>query len=294
MIFPKLRAHGFPRLPAWFIGLLAALAVQAADEAPWKWHDPQDLKVPGLRHRTLESPSMKRTIGFNVYLPPQYGSEPNRRFPLVFFLHGSGGTESSDAGLAYTVHALIEARQIEPVIYVFPNGGKTSGYRNHKDSDVQVETMLTRELLPLLDHDYRTLAKPEGRGLCGFSMGGGGAIRLALKRPELFGAAASLAAALDQSPDENDGDNVYQHATALSREQRDRLRLYLVVGEDDFLFPRHPPFIKHLKELGIANTFVVHSKVDHNLGKLNELSADAMVRHLDRELKRLLAPPAAK
>jgi len=112
-------------------------------------------------------------------------------------------------------------------------------------------------------------------------------MRLSLKYPELFGAAASLAAALDESPEVHEGDNCYRHATVLSVEARARLRLYLVIGEDDFLFPRHAPFMKHCKELGIATTLVTHSKVGHNLGVLNELSADAMIRNIDRQMRKL-------
>jgi S-formylglutathione hydrolase FrmB len=267
------------------LALLLSLPAIAADTSSWKWNDPQDLKIPGLRHGTIESESMKRTVGYNVYLPPQYEKEPERRFPVVYFLHGSGGTESSDAGLAHTVHAEVVAGRISPVIYVFPNGGKTSGYRDWADGTVKSETLLIQELLPHIDREYRTLAKPEARGICGFSMGGGGAIRLTLKYPDRFGAAASLAAALEETPEANNGDNSYQNASKLSKEQREALRLYLVVGEDDFLFPRHAPFLRHLKELGVPYTYVLHAKVGHNLGLLNQLSADAMIRHLDRELR---------
>lgn len=267
------------------LGLLPSRSIAATDPATWKWNDPQNLKVPGLSHGTIESDSMKRTVGFNVYLPPQYEQEPARRFPVVYFLHGASGTESSDAGLAWHVHAEIVAGRIQPVIYVFPNGGQYSSYRDATTNYVRAETLLIQELLPHIDRTYRTQARSGARGICGFSMGGGGAMRLALKYPDLFGAAGSLAAALDQTSEDAGGDNVYRHATALTKAQRDRLRLYLVVGEDDFLFPRHQPFLTHLRGLGLGYTFVLHSKVGHDLGKLTEMSGEAMIRHLDRELR---------
>jgi endo-1,4-beta-xylanase len=229
---------------------------------------------------------MKRTVGYNIYLPPQYEQEPSRRFPVVYYLHGSTGTESSDAGLARHVHAEIVAGRIAPVIYVFPNGGSGSYFRDSPDTYVRAETMLIRELLPTIDHDYRTLDRPGARGICGFSMGGDGALRLALKYPGLFGTAASLAAALEPSPDAFGGDTCFRHARALSPAERGRLYLYLVVGRDDFLYPRHGPFIALLDELGIRYTYVVHAKVTHNLGVYTELSADPMIEHLSRELAR--------
>jgi S-formylglutathione hydrolase FrmB len=280
--------------PAVLVALLWVLflsVAKAADGAPemtdpntWKWNDPQDLKIPGMHHGTIESASMKRTVGFNIYLPPQYEKEPARRFPVVYFLHGSTGTESSDAGLARYVHAEIVAGSIDPVIYIFPNGGAESGYRDWPDSYVKSETLIVRELLPYIDREYRTIAQPGARGICGFSMGGGGAMRLALKYPNLFGTAASLAAALEQTAEDFGGDNCYRHASALSQNDRNRLYLYFVIGEDDFLYSRHGPFLKYLNELGIRYTYVVHSKVTHNLGVYTELSGRAMIEHLSREL----------
>ncbi len=257
----------------------------AEDPETWKWNDPKDFNIPGLRHGVIESAAMKRTVGYNIYLPPQYENEPARRFPVVFFLHGAGGTESSDAGLAYTVHAEVKAGTIPPVIYVFPNGGKTSGYRDWTNGNVKSETLLLHELLPHIDREYRTIPKPEARGICGFSMGGGGALRLSLKHPDVFGSAASLAAAVEKTADANGGDNAYRHAAALTREQKDSLRLLLVIGEDDFLYKLHPPFLQHLKDQGVAYTLVTHSKIGHDLGKLTQMSGAGMIWHLARQIE---------
>lgn len=271
----------------WFLAVLLVVSVAwAADPSDsWTWNAPNPPQIPGVVHGTIESGSMKRTVGYNIYLPPDYEKETERRYPVVYFLHGAGGTESSDVGLAYQVHEQVKAGVIEPVIYVFPNGGKTSGYRDHPQANIKSETLILRELMPHIDKNYRTIAKPESRGICGFSMGGGGALRLMLKHPDLFGAAASLAAAIDEKPDANGGDNVYQHASKLDPAKREKIRLYMVIGDEDFLYKRHPPFLQHLKELKIPSTLVVHSKVGHNLGVLNKLSATEMIRHMARELK---------
>lgn len=264
---------------------------EVTDPNTWKWNDPRDLQIPGVHHGTIESAVMKRTVGYNIYLPPQYEKEPARRFPVVYFLHGMTGTESSDAGLARYVHAEITAGRIEPVIYVFPNGGEGSEYRDWPDNYVKAETLIIRELLPCIDREYRTIARAAARGICGFSMGGGGAMRLLLKYPQLFGTAASLAAGLDQSPEDFAGDNCYRLASALNQAERERLNLYFVIGGEDFLFPRHGPFLQHLKDLGIKYTCVVYSKQKHNLGAYTELSGVDMIRHLSRELARSSTQP---
>jgi enterochelin esterase-like enzyme len=203
---------------------------------------------------------------------------------VVYFLHGSTGTESSDAGLARFVDAAIASGRIAPVIYVFPNGGADSYYRDWPGNYVRAETMLIHELLPFVDQHYRTIDQPTARGICGFSMGGAGAIRLVLKYPGLFCTAAALAGAIDKTPGDFDGDNCYRHASALTRSQRDSLYLLMVIGGDDFLLPRQEPFLRHLKELGIRYTYVVHSNVGHNLGKYEELSGQDMIEHMSREL----------
>jgi endo-1,4-beta-xylanase len=229
---------------------------------------------------------MRRTVGFNIYLPPQYETEPARRFPVAYYLHGTTGTESSDAGLAKDVDAAIASGRASPVIYVFPNGGSGSYYRDWPENYVRAETMLIRELLPFIDRNYRTIDRPSARGICGFSMGGAGAIRLVLKYPELFGTAAALAPAIDKTPEDFGGDNGYRHASALTQKQRDRLYLLMVIGGDDFLLPRQEPFLRHLKDLGIRYTYVVHSNVGHNLGKYVALSGQAMIEHMSRELSK--------
>jgi enterochelin esterase-like enzyme len=265
-------------------GKAFAAAPDTKDPNTWKWNDPRDLGIPGLQHGTIESASMRRTVGYNIYLPPQYEKEPDRRFPVVYYLHGSTGTESSDAGFARYVDAAIASGRITPVIYVFPNGGADSYYRDWPGNYVRAETMLIRELLPFIDQHYRTIDRSSARGICGFSMGGSGAIRLVLKYPGLFCTAAALAAAIDKAPEDFSGDNCYQHASALTQKQRDRLYLLVVIGGDDFLLPRQETFLKHLKDLGIRYTYVIHSNVGHNLGKYMELSGQDMIEHMSREL----------
>src|SRR4051812_1614914 len=133
---------------------------------------------------------MDRDIGYSLYLPPEY-AKSEARYPVIYFLHGAGGNENSDAGgFSGAVDRAIRARVMPPAICVFPNGG-LSGYRDRPGTRVLVETFIITELLPEIDARYRTRASRSGRALAGFSMGGGGAVRLAMKYPELFCAAGS-------------------------------------------------------------------------------------------------------
>jgi S-formylglutathione hydrolase FrmB len=151
-----------------------------------KWVNPPISPPQGVRHATFHSKAVGAEVGYNVYLPDAYEKEPNRRFPTVYFLHGSGGHESRNVDLAAYMHRAIAAGNVEPMLMVFVNGGHNSGYQDSVDGTLKVETMLMEELIPHVDATYRTVADRKGRAIEGFSMGGGGALRLALKYPERF------------------------------------------------------------------------------------------------------------
>ena len=165
-------------LPAW--------AQKVPLEFDITWVNPPQEQVERLTHRTFRSASMGRDVGFNIYLPKAYEAEPERRFPVIYWLHGAGGNESSALRIAREYDRAIEAGVLPPVIVVFPNGGKRSEYRDWPEQNVMAETMILRELLPLVDREHRTIARREGRAVEGMSMGGNGALKLAFKHPELF------------------------------------------------------------------------------------------------------------
>lgn len=229
---------------------------------PVKWNNPPANPIPGVEHGVLHSASMDLDVGYNVALPPGY-ADSKQKYPVVYFLHGAGGTESSDAaGFSGLVHKEMEARRCPPVICVFPNGGM-SGYRDNPERKIMGETLIVKELIPLIDGKYRTVASREGRAICGFSMGGGGAIRLALKHPELFSAAASWAGALGSRPN-------MVSAADIAKENVDKIkgkvRLLFIVGDKDPTFGTHAPVIAALKELKIDHEYKELPGVDHNLG----------------------------
>lgn len=165
----------------WLLCLSAPL-VQA------QWVNPptqeQLQQVPGLVHETFESPAMKMTVGYSVVLPPGYAST-NKRYPVVYWLHGGGGNECSSLFTAAAWRELFEAEKIQDVILVYPSGFR-SGYMDHHDGKVMVETMIIRELIPRIDQRFRTINTRSGRAVHGSSMGSSGALRFVIKYPQLF------------------------------------------------------------------------------------------------------------
>jgi S-formylglutathione hydrolase FrmB len=183
----------FARLTA-IVSLLSA-AVAADQSRPWNNPDGGSLPA-GCQHRTFYSPSNKVDIGYVVYLPPEYAADPSARFPVLYSLHGMGGTEWGNLGYAQALHANILSKAVQPMIMVFANGRGNTFYANAKDGSVRCETSLVAELIPHVDSAFRTLADREHRAVNGISMGGFGALMLAFKHPSLFGHASTAIAAL--------------------------------------------------------------------------------------------------
>ena len=143
--------------------------------------------VPHLQQRAAKGKSA--TIST---LPAAYDREPQRRFPVVYWLHGSGGGLSGIPPLAAHFDAAIEAGKTPPFLVVFVNGLINGMYVDWRDGSVPLETVIIKELVPHIDATFRTIATREGRMLDGFSLGGYGAARLGFKHPELFRAVSML------------------------------------------------------------------------------------------------------
>ena len=270
----------------------------AADVLRIKWVNPPANPPSGVRHATFHSACMDTLVGYNIYLPPAYDAQPEHRFPVVYFLHGSAGNESRSIQLAEFLDAAIEAAEVPPMLMVFANGGRNSGYIDSIDGTVRPETMIVKELIPHVDATYRTIAKRSGRALQGFSMGGGGSLRIAAKHPSLFSSVVVYGAggvrAFDHMPTVDEIANVAQAERKLYvrkillgekldywrqtgswyllERNRDRiagrLPIRIVIGTEDFSLAGAKVARDRLEELGIAFEFELVHGVAHNIYKL--------------------------
>ncbi|MCD8387652.1 MAG: hypothetical protein LUD17_12295 [Bacteroidales bacterium] len=136
-----------------------------------------------------------------VYLPPQYYTDSDRRFPVIYYLHGGTGNQRECRWMVERIDKAILAGKIQPLIIVGVQALPVGWYLNGRMEDPKVSTgpiedVLMHDMIPYVDSHYRTIASREGRALEGFSMGGGATLRLAFKYPEVFGAASSVAGAV--------------------------------------------------------------------------------------------------
>ena len=144
---------------------------------------------------TGESPDRQ----VSVYLPPGYDTATAKRYPVVYLLHGIGGTDADftspwkgNTAEWGTVQGLMdrgigEGRFGEMIVVVPDERTKMMGsFYVNSAATGNWEDFTTKDLVAYIDKKYRTLARAESRGLAGHSMGGHGAIRLGMKHPEVY------------------------------------------------------------------------------------------------------------
>jgi enterochelin esterase family protein len=150
------------------------------------------------RGLAVESPVLGRPIPYSLYLPDSH--RIGYRYPVLYLLHGHDGTEADwlDAGgLEATMDRLVASGAVPPMIVIMPGLGN-GWYVDNPDPDGHgaVARAFLDDLLPAIDRIWPTNARRHDRAVAGLSMGGWGAVRLAMLRPDLFAAAASLSGAL--------------------------------------------------------------------------------------------------
>jgi enterochelin esterase-like enzyme len=150
-----------------------------------------------LQDNPLGDPHV-RNLG--VWLPPGYDGSGNRRFPVLFDLVGFTGSGLSHIAwknfgwnLPERAARLIHEGKMGPVIIVFPDCFTALGGNQYVNSPAigNYADYLTRELIPFVDREFRTLASREHRGCFGKSSGGYGAIIHAMKYAKHWGAIAN-------------------------------------------------------------------------------------------------------
>lgn len=263
-------------------------AAKGAEVGPPPWSLPPVL-TPRLQPKTFESTAAKATVSYHVYTPTAYDLGDGRRFPVLYWLHGTGGGIAHLRTLAAHFDTAISAGKIPPMLIIFPNGLAEGMWCDSKDGRTPIETMLVRELVPHVDATFRTIATRDGRLIEGFSMGGYGAARIGFKHHDLFGAVSILGAGpldLDfkgpratANPTQRErifgavwGDDIgYYRAQSpwvLAEQNRDALaglsRIRQVVGDRDAMLPANRDLDAHLTRLGICHDFIVPRGIGHN------------------------------
>lgn len=176
------------------------------------WINPALAQEGQLVDIVVHSPALEGNLlgdsadrNVTIYLPPGYDENAGQRYPVLYLLHGYTATNQMWKGTQYVAglnigrvaDGLIAEGQIQPMILVMPDGENTYWGSWYANSPVigNWEDFVTRDLVAYVDNAYRTLPQPASRGIVGHSMGGHGAMKLAIKHPEVYSVVYAMSAA---------------------------------------------------------------------------------------------------
>jgi S-formylglutathione hydrolase FrmB len=153
--------------------------------------------------RAIRSAILNSSVRYCAFLPASYSTPEGklRKYPVLYLLHGLGGTQQSAAlnGEWTVLQDLRRDNKVGDFIVVSPEAWGTF-YINSRDGNVRYSDFFLGEFLPYIERTYRTQSTRLTRGITGFSMGGYGALRFAFLRPNLFGSVSAHSAAIERDP----------------------------------------------------------------------------------------------
>lgn len=188
--------------------------------------------------------------------------------PTVYILHGYGGDYRT--WIDKTRPDLPALSDRYGMIFVMPDGRDSWYWDSPEDSTMQMESFITRELVPYIDATLPTVKSREARAITGLSMGGHGALWLAMRHPDLFGSAGSMSGGVDIRPfpkswkmaqwigprDANPARwDAYTVAGLVPTLKPGELNIVIDCGTDDFFAPVNRQLHTSLLEAGIPHDY---------------------------------------
>jgi S-formylglutathione hydrolase FrmB len=267
--------------------------------------DLSPITLPGgsvVEFGSFDSKSLGAQERYSVFLPPSYSKSPSRTYPVVYFLHGLNNDETSWTVERYghiqsTLEQMILSGKLPEFIMVHPRGDN-GFYCNYIDGARRYEDLVAKELITYMETRYRAAKGRENRAIAGTSMGGYGALKIAMKYPDQYSAVAGQspllfpgASPMELAKDQRSaqffsffmplakpifGDPLRQdlwdanNPLVLATKQKlDSLKIYFDYGTDDRYIPLtrldegNRALDKKLTEAHVPHEFKVHTGEPH-------------------------------
>jgi S-formylglutathione hydrolase FrmB len=161
--------------------------------------DLSPISLPGgstIEFKSFDSKSLGGPAHYSIFLPPSYAKTqaPARTYPVIYFLHGLNNDETSWTVDRYgsiqdTIEKMILSGKVPEFIMVHPRGDH-SFYCNYIDGTRRYEDFVTQDLIQYVESNYRAKKRRENRAIAGTSMGGYGALKIAMKYPDRYASVA--------------------------------------------------------------------------------------------------------
>ncbi|HEX3027945.1 MAG TPA: alpha/beta hydrolase-fold protein [Clostridia bacterium] len=149
-----------------------------------------------VKTESHSSTVLNRTMNYNVYLPPSYSTDTTRKYPVMYLLHGMGGSYSNwkDMGM----QSIVDKAGGKEMVIIMPDGLNNAFYVDGYQAGIKWDTYFEQELIPYVEAKYRIdPANGKNRAIAGLSMGGFGAAYHGFKYPDKFSSAYSMSGALE-------------------------------------------------------------------------------------------------
>ena len=223
---------------------------------------------PNVAECEMQSKILGCTKKYCVYLPEGYADE-DKSFPVLYLLHGLTDTHTAwrDKGNVQSIATeLINDGKAREMIIVMPDAGTT--YDGYFNSDCwRYEDFFFQEFIPHVESTYRIIPDRQHRAIAGLSMGGGGTTWYAINHSEMFSSAYAMSALMGlvndswitRDPDArrrvfmesavaNNNIAAIENATKEQCAEIAKVRWFIDVGDDDFLFDNNVEFIKAMRQ----------------------------------------------
>jgi enterochelin esterase-like enzyme len=220
-------------------------------------HTIQDVPHGTLSYRYYQSSELG-TRPVVVYTPPGYDNDTNKKYPVLYLLHGTTDTEEtwSKVGRANIIlDNLIHQGKAVPMIIVMPYVrawpviSKHSGSLRNWENLQEFKKDFFNNLVPFVEKNYRTIADNDHRAIAGFSGGGGTSLYFGLNNPDMFRWVCGFAPGMRK--EEFDRNNAV--AFEDPKLTNERLKLFWIgVGKEDGLYPVISEYFKVLDERQIS------------------------------------------
>jgi enterochelin esterase-like enzyme len=229
--------------------------VPAEPAALWQTRDVPHGKVEINWQRSAVLNGETRSIW--IYTPPGYTQETKRRYPVLYLFHGSNDVAAgwTLAGCANLIlDNLLAEKKAVPMIVVMPYGHAVpfGAPRDQQARNTALfEEYLLKDVVPLVESNYRTAPGREKRAIAGLSMGGGQALTIGFSHLDLFSAIGAFSSAVQT-------DFETKFASALSDEKATNAKLKLLwigCGRQDFIWERSKKLAELLTARHIEHTF---------------------------------------
>ena len=225
--------------------------------SPPRFDELQDVPHGSVQYRTYRSTQSKTFRNVVVYVPPDYERYPDRKFPVLYLLHGGGDSEEGwvRLGRAPAIEENLLAQQkTVPMLIVMPYGD-TPGDATTFEAIEAFGGELFGDVFPIVEKNYRVAANRENRAIAGFSMGGGQSFTLGLRNPDKFAWVGEFSAGAFAQPGfdlEKQVPGFLKNPAGVNQQLK---LLFLGCGTEDPRYQGHTRLVDLLTRNGIHQEF---------------------------------------